>query len=102
MATAAERTAKLEASIEAQAKKLAELKAKKAKIDARGRSKEKADERRKETRRLVLLGAFLKNRMDTSEDVREKILVGLDSFLKRSEERMLFGFSKPEDSNNPS
>ena len=92
MATAAERTAKLQASIEAQAKKLAELKAKKAKMDARGRSKEKADERKKETRRLVLLGAFLKSRMDASEDAKSKTLAGLENFLKRPEERVLFGF----------
>lgn len=90
MATSAERTAKLEASIEAQAKKLAELKAKKAKIDARGRYKEKAEERKKETRRLVLLGAFLKNRMDTNDETKTKTMAGLNSFLKRPEERELF------------
>lgn len=101
MATAAERTAKLQASIEAQAKKLAELKAKKAKIDARGRSKEKADERRKETRRLVLLGAFLKSRMDASEEAKTKTLAGLDSFLKRHEERMLFGFPEIKTTRTP-
>lgn len=90
MATSAERTAKLEASIEAQAKKLAELKAKKAKIDARGRYKEKAEERKKETRRLVLLGAFLKKRMDANDETKTKTMAGLDSFLKRPEERELF------------
>ena len=90
MATSAERTAKLEASIEAQAKKLAELKAKKAKIDAQGRYKEKAEERKKETRRLVLLGAFLKNRMDANDETKTKTMAGLDSFLKRPEERELF------------
>ncbi|RZK17025.1 MAG: mobilization protein [Pedobacter sp.] len=90
MATSTERTAKLEASIEAQAKKLAELKAKKAKIDARGRYKEKAEERKKETRRLVLLGAFLKSRMDASEETKAKNMTGLDGFLKRPEERALF------------
>lgn len=100
MATAAERTAKLEASIEAQAKKLAELKAKKAKIDARDRSKEKAEERKKETRRLVLLGAFLKSRMDTSEEAKTKTLAGLDSFLKRPEERTLFGFLEKDITKN--
>jgi hypothetical protein len=90
LATSAERTAKLEASIEAQAKKLAELKAKKAKMDARGRYKEKAEERKKETRRLVLLGAFLKSRMDANEETKTKTIAGLDSFLKRPEERELF------------
>ena len=91
MATATERTAKLEASIEAQAKKLAELKAKKAKLDARDRYKEKAEERKKETRRLVLLGAFLKHRMDANDETKNKTMAGLDSFLKRPEERELFG-----------
>ena len=90
LATSAERTAKLEASIEAQARKLVELKAKKAKLDARGRYKEKAEERKKETRRLVLLGAFLKSRMDANEETKTKTMAGLDSFLKRPEERELF------------
>jgi predicted transcriptional regulator len=92
MATSAERTAKLEASIEAQAKKLAELKAKKAKLDARGRYKEKAEERKKETRRLILLGAYLKSRMDADEEAKHKTLLALDGFLNRPEERALFGF----------
>ena len=101
MATVAERTAKLQASIEAQAQKLAELKAKKAKMDARGRSKEKADERKKETRRLVLLGAFLKSRMDASEDAKSKTLAGLDTFLKRPEERILFDFPEIKTTKTP-
>jgi len=99
MATAAEQAAKLQASIDAQAKKLAELKAKKAKIEAQGRSKEKAEERKKETRRLVLLGAFLKSRMDASEDSKAKTMAGLDAFLKRPEERALFGFTSPDSQN---
>lgn len=100
MATAAEQTAKLQASIEAQAKRLAELKAKKAKIEARGRSKEKVEARKLETRRLVLLGAFLKSRMDASEESKSKTLVGLDGFLKRPEERALFGFSSSSGQNS--
>lgn len=93
MATAAEQATKLQASIEAQSKRLAELKAKKAKIEARGRSKEKAEMRKLETRRLVLLGAFLKSRMDASEESKTKTLAGLNGFLKRPEERALFGLS---------
>jgi hypothetical protein len=59
-------------------------------MDARGRYKEKAEERKKETRRLVLLGAFLKSRMDANEETKTKTIAGLDSFLKRPEERELF------------
>ena len=99
MATQAERTAKLQATIDAQAKRLAELKAKKAKIEAQGRSKEKATARKLETRRLVLLGAFLKSRMDDSQEAHAKTMAGLNSFLKRDEERALFGLSVQENAN---
>lgn len=98
MATQAERAAKLQATIDAQAKRLAELKAKKAKIDAQGRSKEKAVVRKMETRRLVLLGAYLKLRMDDSQEVHAKTMKGLDGFLKRPDERALFGLAVPDSS----
>jgi hypothetical protein len=91
MATKAEQTAKLQASIEAQAKRLAELKAKKARIDAIDRSKEKSEERKKETRRLVLLGVFFKSKMESNDDFRTRTMAGLDVFLTRPEERKLFG-----------
>lgn len=92
MATAQERAQKLQANIEAQQKRLMDLKAAKAKLEARERSRLKVDERKKETRRLVLLGAFLKNRMDASDETRAKTLAGLDKFLHRIDERALFGF----------
>lgn len=98
MATAEERAAKLRASIEAQAKKLAELKAKEAKIVAQSRSKEKAAARKSETRRLVLLGAFLKSRMDDSQEAHAKTMAGLDGFLKRPDERALFGLAAQDPS----
>ena len=90
MATAQERAQKLQANIEAQHKRLMDLKAAKAKLEARERSRLKVDERKKETRRLVLLGAFLKSRMDSSEETRAKTLSGLDRFLQRTDERGLF------------
>lgn len=90
MATAQERAQKLQATIDAQHKRLMDLKAAKAKLEARERSRLKVDERKKETRRLILLGAFLKNRMESNPDTRAKILLGLDQFLQRPEERTLF------------
>ena len=90
MATAQERAQKLQANIEAQHKRLKDLKAAKAKLEARERSRLKVDERKKETRRLVLLGAFLKSRMDSSEETRAKTVSGLDRFLQRADERALF------------
>jgi hypothetical protein len=91
MATTQERAQKLQATIDAQHKRLIDLKAAKAKLEARERSRLKVDERKKETRRLVLLGAFLKSRMDRSEEMRVKTLSGLDGFLHRADERELFG-----------
>lgn len=96
MATEAERAAKLQATIDAQAKRLAELKAKKARIEAKGRSKEKAIERKLETRRLVLLGAYAKHRMEGNQEQHARTMAGLDGFLKRPEERALFGLPTSE------
>ena len=90
MATAQERAQKLQATIDAQHKRLMDLKATKAKLEARERSRLKVDERKKETRRLVLLGAFLKSRMEASDETRLKTISGLDRFLQRTDERALF------------
>ena len=98
MATQTARAAKLQATIEAQAKRLAELKAKKVKIDAKGRSKEKAVARKLENRRLILMGAYLKHRMDDSQEVHAQTMKGLDGFLKRPDERALFGLAVPDSS----
>lgn len=90
MATAQERAQKLQTTIDAQQKRLMDLKAAKAKLEARERSRLKVDERKKETRRLVLLGAFLKSRMEASDETRGKTISGLDRFLQRADERTLF------------
>jgi hypothetical protein len=59
MATVAERTLKLEASIAAQAKKLAELKAKKARIEALARTRENASIRKARNRELFNAAGLL-------------------------------------------
>jgi len=93
MATQAEQAAKLQVSIDAQAKKLAELKAKKAKIEARGRFKEKSLERKNETRRLVLMGAFVNDQL-VKNGIGFSALSyegkKFDDWLTRPEERALF------------
>jgi hypothetical protein len=99
MATAQERAQRLQATIDAQHKRLMDLKAAKAKLEARERSRLKVDERKKETRRLVLLGAFLKSRMEASDEIRHKTIHGLDHFLTRPDERFLFDL-KPKSDNS--
>lgn len=93
MATTTDRKAQLEARIEAQAKKLAELKGKKARLDAIEKRKAVALSRKAETRRLVLLGAFVNARMEAGNVKAGDLAVGgvsFSSWLKRDEERALF------------
>lgn len=94
MATTTDRKAQLEARIEAQAKKLAELKGKKARLDAIEKRKAVALSRKAETRRLVLLGAFVNARLEAAGGAKAGELViggvSFSSWLKRDEERALF------------
>lgn len=93
MATTTDRKAQLEARIEAQAKKLAELKGKKARLDAIEKRKAVALSRKAETRRLVLLGAFINARLEAGNVKAADLAVGgvsFSSWLKRDEERALF------------
>lgn len=89
MATTAERSEKLKASIEAQAKKLAQLKKQKAKIDSQG----KVTEKKKNTRRLILLGAFIDSQL-AKNGISPALLTyenkRFNDFLTRPEERALF------------
>ena len=93
---------KLEASIEAQQKKLAQLKAHKQKIEARQKSKLQGAARQQDTRRKVLAGAMLLELMNKDPELQKSMLGKLSSFLTRDDDRKLFGLtvsSKAEPSN---
>ena len=81
---------KLEADIEAQRKKLEQLKAQKQQIEARERAKLRGIERKNDTRRKILAGAMVVEMMQSDEDVKRKILARLDGFLTRPDDRALF------------
>ena len=83
--------AKLEASIEAQQKKLAQLKAHKLKIEARQRAKLQGQARQQDTRRKILAGAMLLELMADDMALQEQMLKKLSSFLTRPDDRALFG-----------
>ena len=106
MATISERQAKLQASIEAQAKKLAELKAKQAKIEARQRAAEKSEARKIDTRKKILAGAYALSLLEKKGEYATKFMAGLNGFLEKSADRELFGLpvraSTPEAKENPS
>lgn len=95
----------LNVSIELQAKKLAEMRAKKQQLEARERTRLKLEARRADTRRKILLGSYVlavfeATSVETASALpaairelrlREKGL-SLDGFLTRDDDRALFGF----------
>jgi large subunit ribosomal protein L7/L12 len=68
-------------------KKQEELKAQIQKIKA----VEASSERKKDTRRKVLLGALVMKRMMSDEAYSKSVMKQLDEFLTRDSDRVLFG-----------
>jgi septal ring factor EnvC (AmiA/AmiB activator) len=83
-------TAAIEAKIKAAADKLAKLKADKRKAEARLRSAESKAKRATDTRRKILLGAYLLERMSKDEASKAKVMTGLDAYLTEARDRALF------------
>jgi hypothetical protein len=75
----------------AQIRKLAEDEAKiRAKL-AQLKAAESADERKRDTRRKVLIGSMLLRLVEQGEWTRERLDQMLDKYLTRSDDRALFG-----------
>lgn len=81
----------LNAKIEAQAEKLRKLKEQKAKAERRARMAQQKQERAKDTRRKILLGAMLLEKIKRGESDPDRIRNALDPFLLRNADRELFG-----------
>lgn len=75
------------ASLEA---KLKQAKAKKQQIEARKKAIETKEERAKDTRRKILVGAAILTKVERGEWPRDKLLAMLDSALTRADDRALF------------
>ena len=84
---------KLELSIEAKEKRLAQLKAQKQKMEALSRTRLQTLARKQDTRRKVLAGAMLLEMMERNPEVKREMLGRLSSFLTRAEDRTLFGLA---------
>ena len=82
---------KLEATIEAQQKKLAQLKAQKQKMEALHKAKLTGLARKQDTRRKILAGALLLELMAKDTEFQKKMLGTLSTFLTRPDDRALFG-----------
>lgn len=83
----------IEDTITALETKLKQAKAKKQQIEARKRAVEVKAKRSQETRKKILLGAFLMDRMEKNPDYAAKAKPGIDAFLKRDDDRALFGMA---------
>ena len=88
---------KLEAAIDTQQKKLAQLKAKKQKMDALQKARVTGLARRQDTRRKVLAGALLLELMNRDPEFQKEMLGKLSGFLTRPEDRVLFGLKSAGD-----
>lgn len=86
MATVDERIKLLE-------EKLKQEKAKKQKLEARKRHIESKAQRATDTRKKILVGAFMLDLMEKNEATRTKALSQLDQYLTRPDDRALFGFA---------
>jgi large subunit ribosomal protein L7/L12 len=78
--------------------KLKQEKAKKQKIEARKRTLESKAQRATDTRKKILVGAFMLDKMEKNEETKTKVLSQLDQYLTRSDDRELFGLPQLPDS----
>ena len=84
----------LQSTYEREAQDLREkLEKKKAKLKAaegRIRARISARERKRRTRRLILIGSYMEHVTQTDPDQRDSLMKGLDGFLERDRDRELF------------
>ena len=56
-------------------------------------------ERKRRTRRLVLIGTYIEHTTKDDQAKRDRLMKGLDAFLERDHDRAVFGLSpRPKDS----
>jgi len=76
------------------ADKLAKLEEQRARINAeiqRVRAREQQQQRKEETRRKVLIGAWMMSKVQSGEWPEQKLIEAMDSYLERDHDRALFG-----------
>ena len=80
----------IDQKIAKQQEKINQLKAQKQAILAREKARQKAQDRKDDTRRKILLGSFLVKQME-DEAQKQKILAELNEYLTEDRDRKLFG-----------
>ena len=66
----------------------------------RAQSRISAAERKRRTRRLILIGSYMEHVTQTDPDRKARLRKGLDSFLEQERDRELFGLVPKEVSKN--
>ena len=79
----------IEQQIAKNEERLKQLKAQKQAVLAREKARQKAQDRKDDTRRKILLGSYLLNKME-DEAEKEKILAGINEYLTEDRDRKLF------------
>mgnify|MGYP003588242825 CR=1 FL=1 len=85
-------TLTLEQKIAEEEKKNRQLKARKQAAEAREKTKQKEQQRKDDTRYKILLGSYVKLKMDWDPDFSEEILNELNDYFSEDRDRKLFGF----------
>ena len=88
--TAPESTPAKKTKLEIAREKAAQANALLQKLEAQARAKQAGQQRRLDTRRKVMLGAYLAAKMQKDDELKAQTLAGLDKFLTRPAERSLF------------
>jgi len=73
--------------------KIAKLKAQAQRINAVASKEDRA----KDTRRKILVGAWLLNKVGKGEYEKEKLIANMDQFLDKPRDRILFGLDIKEE-----
>ena len=76
--------------------KLAKKKAKLKAAEARIRARISARERKRRTRRLILIGSYMEHVTKTDPDRKVRLMKELDGFLERDRDRELFDLAPKE------
>ncbi|WP_139225805.1 mobilization protein [Paracidovorax konjaci] len=79
--------------IEALQHRLAKLQAEQRAVEARARAAASKAARKKHTRKLVLIGATMQAMIERGEWADAELLVILDRYLQRADDRELFGLA---------
>ena len=79
----------LEQQIAKNEERLKQLKAQKQAVLAREKARQKAQDRKDDTRRKILLGSYLLKKME-DESEKEKILAELNEYLTEDRDKKLF------------